>query len=119
MTAPKKPGSKSGGKTNKSVFMRVASHLSIAASRYLSKAVSDAVGSKEKPQHRRGCAANIRVPGMTPDQIVRAILAAGLVFDQVIKKFDRWVHISVPSQVDSIPRQLALVIDQHSKSLFV
>jgi hypothetical protein len=50
---------------------------------------------------------------------VRAILAAGLVFDQVIKKFDRWVHISVPSQVDSIPRQLALVIDQHSKSLFV
>jgi hypothetical protein len=81
--------------------------------------VSDAVGSKEKPQHRRGCAANIRVPGMTPDQIVRAILASGLVFDQVIKKFDRWVHISVPSQVDSIPRQLALVIDQHSKSLFV
>lgn len=84
-----------------------------------SKAVNDAVGSKDSSQHRTGCAADIRLPGMTPDQIVRAILADGLVFDQVIKEFDRWVHISVPSQAEGTPRQLALVIDQHSTSLFV
>ena len=65
---------------------------------YRSKAVNDAVGSRDSSQHRTGCAADIRVPGMTPDQVVRAILADGLVFDQVIKEFDRWVHISVTSR---------------------
>jgi uncharacterized protein YcbK (DUF882 family) len=70
----------------------------VVNSGYRSKAVNDAVGSKDSSQHRTGCAADIRVPGMTPDQVVRAILAAGLVFDQVIKEFDRWVHISVTSR---------------------
>ena len=36
------------------------------------KEVNDAVGSKDTSQHRIGCAADIRVPGMTPDEIGRA-----------------------------------------------
>ena len=36
-------------------------------SAFRSKAVNDAVGSKDTSQHRTGCAADIRVPGMTPD----------------------------------------------------
>ena len=59
------------------------------------KQVNDAVGSKDTSQHRLGCAADIRVPSLTPDQVVKAIMAAKLPFDQLIREFDRWTHISV------------------------
>jgi hypothetical protein len=76
------------------------------------KQVNDAVGSKDSSQHRVGCAADIRVPGMTPDQVVRAVVGSDLPFDQVIREFDRWTHISVPNTVDTAPRKQALIIDK-------
>jgi len=39
----------------------------IVNSAFRSKQVNDAVGSKDTSQHRIGCAADIRVPGMTPN----------------------------------------------------
>ena len=57
------------------------------------KQVNDAVGSKDSSQHRIGCAADIRVPAMTPDEVVKAIIASDLGYDQVIREFDRWTHI--------------------------
>ena len=81
-------------------------------SAFRSKAVNDAVGSKDTSQHRIGCAADIRVPGMTPDQVVRAIIASDLGFDQVIREFDRWTHISIPNQASGSPRKQALIIDK-------
>jgi zinc D-Ala-D-Ala carboxypeptidase len=81
-------------------------------SAFRSKQVNDAVGSKDSSQHRKGCAADIRVPGMTPDQVVRAVIAAGLPFDQIIREFDRWTHISVPNTEDAEPRGVALIIDK-------
>jgi zinc D-Ala-D-Ala carboxypeptidase len=76
------------------------------------KKVNDAVGSRDTSQHRIGCAADFRVPGMTPDQVVKAIVASGIGYDQVIREFDRWTHISVPSSVDTSPRKQALIIDK-------
>ena len=76
------------------------------------KAVNDAVGSKDSSQHRHGCAADIRVPGMTPDEVVRAVIAAGLPYDQIIREFDRWTHISIPNTEDAEPRGNALIIDK-------
>ena len=76
------------------------------------KQVNDAVGSKDTSQHRIGCAADIRVPGMTPDEVVRALIAADLPFDQIIREFDRWTHISVPSNPSDKPRKQALIIDK-------
>src|SRR5512137_2728941 len=64
-------------------------------SAFRSKKVNDAVGSKDTSQHRVGCAADFRVPGMTPDQVVKAIVDAGIGYDQVIREFDSWTHISV------------------------
>lgn len=81
-------------------------------SAFRSKAVNDAVGSKDTSQHRRGCAADIRVPGMTPDEVVKAIIAAQLPYDQVIREFDRWTHISVPNTPMDKPRHQALIIDK-------
>jgi hypothetical protein len=88
-------------------------------SAFRSKAVNDAVGSKDTSQHRIGCAADIRVPAMTPDQVVRAVIASDLGFDQVIREFDRWTHISVPNQAGGSPRKQALIIDKAGTRAFV
>ena len=81
-------------------------------SAFRSKKVNDAVGSKDTSQHRIGCAADIRVPGMTPDEVVRAVIASDLQFDQVIREFDRWTHISVPNGAGDKARRQALIIDK-------
>jgi len=87
-------------------------------SAFRSKAVNDAVGSKDTSQHRIGCAADLRVPGMTPDEVVRAVIASDLGFDQVIREFDRWTHISIPNESDHAPRKQALIIDKQGTRLF-
>jgi len=81
-------------------------------SAFRSKQVNDAVGSKDTSQHRIGCAADMRVPGMTPDEVVKAIIASGIGYDQIIREFDRWTHISVPNHPEDKPRQQALIIDK-------
>jgi putative chitinase len=87
-------------------------------SAFRSKAVNDAVGSKDSSQHRVGCAADLRVPGMTPDEVVKAIIGSGLPFDQVIREFDRWTHISVPNTPETNPRRQALIIDKMGTRLY-
>lgn len=82
------------------------------SSAFRSKAVNDAVGSKDTSQHRLGCAADFRVPGMTPDEVARVIIAAQLPFDQLIREFDSWTHISVVSELGVFPRRQALIIDR-------
>ena len=81
-------------------------------SAFRSEEVNRAVGSKDTSQHRRGCAADIRVPDMTPDEVVTAIMGSGLPYDQVIREFDRWTHVSIPNTEDSAPRSMALIIDK-------
>lgn len=87
-------------------------------SAFRSKAVNDAVGSKDTSQHRVGCAADIRVPGLTPDQVVKAVIASGLGYDQVIREFDRWTHISIPNEEARAPRKQALIIDKQGTRLY-
>ena len=81
-------------------------------SAFRSKQVNDAVGSKDSSQHRVGCACDIRVPGVTPDQVVKAVIAAKLPFDQLIREFDRWTHISIPNDPKGKPRGQTLIIDK-------
>jgi len=78
------------------------------------KALNDAVGSKDTSQHRTGFAADFRVPGMTPDEVVRAIIASGIGYDQIIREFDRWTHISIADN----PRKQALIIDKSGTRAF-
>ena len=82
------------------------------------KQVNDAVGSKDTSQHRLGCAADIRIPGMLPDEVVRAVIASGLPYDQIIREFDRWTHISVTNIAGASPRRQALIIDKTGTRLF-
>lgn len=79
------------------------------SSGYRSKAVNDSCGSRDSSQHRIGCAADIRVPGMAPDAVVRAVMASGLAYDQIIRELT-WTHISIPNS--GVPRKMALIIDR-------
>lgn len=83
-------------------------------SAFRSKAVNDAVGSKDTSQHRLGLAADFRVPGMAPDAVVRAIIAAKLPYDQIIREYDAWTHISINDK----PRRQALIIDKQGTRVF-
>ena len=87
-------------------------------SAFRNKQVNDAVGSKDSSQHRVGCAVDIRVPQLTPDQVVQAIIASGLPYDQVIREFDRWTHLSIPNTPDAAPRKQALIIDKTGTRLY-
>jgi uncharacterized protein YcbK (DUF882 family) len=84
----------------------------IVNSAFRSKQVNDAVGSRDTSQHRIGCAADIRVPGMTPDEVVKAVIQSGIGYDQIIREFDRWTHISVPNTAGGNPRRQSLIIDR-------
>jgi putative chitinase len=90
----------------------------IVNSAFRSAEVNRAVGSSDRSQHRRGCAADIRVKGMTPNEVVTAIINAGLKYDQVIREFDRWTHVSIPNEDDNEPRQMALIIDKQGTREF-
>ena len=87
-------------------------------SAFRSSAVNAAVGSKDTSQHRSGCAADIRVPGLTPDEVVRSVITAGLPYDQIIREFDAWTHISIPSFPSLPPRKMALIIDKAGTRTF-
>jgi hypothetical protein len=83
------------------------------------KQVNDAVGSKDTSQHRHGCAADFRVPSMTPDQVVRAVIAADLPYQQLIREFDRWTHISITNEENAEPKRQVLIIDKSGTRAFV
>jgi hypothetical protein len=87
-------------------------------SAFRSKQVNDAVGSKDTSQHRVGCAVDFRVPQLTPDEVVKAVIAAGLPYDQLIREFDRWTHISIPNTPETAPRRQVLIIDRTGTRLY-
>jgi hypothetical protein len=94
-------------------------------SAFRSKQVNDGVGSKDTSQHRVGCAADIRVPGMNPDEVCRAIIASDIQFDQLIREFYNpdskaggWTHISVPNTKEMTPRGQTLIIDKQGTRNF-
>ena len=85
---------------------------------YRSKSVNYAVGSKDTSKHRLGLAADFRVPGMSPQEVVGAIVASGIPYDQVIKEYDSWTHISIPALAHYCRRE-ALIIDKAGTRTFV
>jgi hypothetical protein len=87
-------------------------------SAFRSKPVNDAVGSRDTSQHRLGCAADIRVPGFTPKQVVQACIDAKIPFDQIIEEFDAWTHISVTNTPGATPRRQALIINRQGTRPF-
>ena len=80
-------------------------------SAYRSVAVNTLLGSKPTSQHCIGCAADIKVDGLTPELVIKAIVNSNIPYDQVIKEYDSWVHISIPAHNHEAARKQALIID--------
>jgi hypothetical protein len=55
---------------------------------------------------------------MTPDEVVKAIIDSDLKYDQIIREFDRWTHISIPNSIHNEPRKMALIIDKSGTRLY-
>jgi zinc D-Ala-D-Ala carboxypeptidase len=45
-------------------------------------------------QHMTGQAADIKINGMSPAEVVAFIIAENIEFDQLINEFDQWTHVS-------------------------
>lgn len=86
----------------------------IVNSGFRSEAVNNSVGSNNKSDHRRGCAADIRVPGMTPDEVTKAIINSSLPYQQVIREYDRWTHVAITTNESDVPRKSKMIIDKQT-----
>ena len=79
---------------------------------YRSPAVNEKLGSKPASDHCKGLAADFVCPSFgSPDEIVRAIMGSPIPYKQVIREFERWVHLAVPAPGEE-PRKQALIIDK-------
>lgn len=85
----------------------------IVTSGYRSPNINSAIGGSRNSQHMNGCAADIRAVGMTPDDLMMAVVGSKIQYDQLIREFDSWVHISVPNEPDAKPRMQRLIIDKN------
>lgn len=90
----------------------------IVTSGYRSPEVNLAIGSTNKSQHPLGCAADIKVHGMTPKQVVELCIKADIPYHQIIEEFGSWVHISVPNTPSETPKKQALIIDRNGTRSF-
>ena len=87
-------------------------------SAYRNPEVNAGIRGSKTSQHCFGTAADIRVAGMTPDQVVKRIISSTLPYDQVIREFSDpvrgggWTHVSIPNTVEGKPRKMALIIDK-------
>jgi uncharacterized protein YcbK (DUF882 family) len=88
-------------------------------SAYRGPEVNKHVGGSKNSQHMVGCAADIRVPGMSPNEVCKAIVASELQYDQLIREFDSWTHISITNEEGSTPRGQTLIIDRAGTRPFV
>jgi zinc D-Ala-D-Ala carboxypeptidase len=91
----------------------------LVSSGYRSPELNQAVGGSATSDHCKGLAADFICPSYgTPNDIIRAIAASGLSFKQVIREFDRWVHLSIPEEGQE-PRKQALIIDREGTRAYV
>jgi zinc D-Ala-D-Ala carboxypeptidase len=79
----------------------------IVSSGYRSPEVNKSVGGAADSAHVQGLAADINVPGMKPATLATLIKTSGIVFDQVVLEFDRWVHVGLS---ETAPRRELLTI---------
>ena len=84
----------------------------VVTSGYRSTAVNAGIGGSKTSQHMFGCAADIKGVRLSIDDMMKKIVASDIKYDQLIKEFNSWVHISVPNTSTAKPRMQKLIIDR-------
>lgn len=85
----------------------------IITSGYRSEALNKALGEASPTSaHMRALAADIRVTGMSPEELFQFIIKSGLEYDQVIQEYSSWVHIGLS---EGKPRNQKIRATRNSK----
>ena len=66
----------------------------IITSGYRCQKINSLAGGKTNSQHLKGEAADFKISGMNPNQIINIIKTTNIEYDQLINEYDKWVHIS-------------------------
>ena len=92
----------------------------VVLSGYRSPEVNAAVGGAKNSAHMRGQAADIIVPGMTPLDVCRAIVAWQLPFDQLIYEFGPggWTHVAVTPAGVSPRREVLTAVKEGGRTVY-
>lgn len=80
----------------------------VITSGYRGPAVNRLIGGSSTSAHMHGLAADIHVPGMSSDALMRHIHKLKLPVDQVIDEFGSWVHVGLTS-AGAAPRNQYLI----------
>lgn len=83
----------------------------VVSSGYRCPALNMAIGGSRTSAHMRGLAADFHVPGLTLAEAARRIVAAGIVFDQLIFE-GTWLHVGL-AEANATPRQEELTATFH------
>ncbi len=66
----------------------------IITSGFRCKKLNNEVNGAINSQHLKGQAADFKINGMKPFEIIEIIKKSDIVYDQLINEYDKWVHIS-------------------------
>lgn len=82
----------------------------LVTSGYRCPELNAACGGSSTSQHMFGQAADFYAPDFgTPKEVCEAIMAAGIIYDQLIWEYGDWVHMSQSAE----PRMMALTINEY------
>ena len=77
---------------------------------YRCSALNRAIGGATNSLHMRGLAADILCPQFgSPLDVCRAIVAAGIVTDQIIHEYGHWCHVAFPASGAPARRELLTI----------
>lgn len=66
----------------------------IISSGYRCERLNKAIGGAETSQHVKGQAADIKCFKLSVEEFYQLIKNSGIIYDQLIQEFDKWIHIS-------------------------
>lgn len=88
----------------------------LISSGYRCERLNLAIGGVSTSQHCKGQAADIKCPKLTVEALYQLIKQSGILYDQCIQEFDRWVHISYTAVGENRRQNLrAIKIDGQTK----
>lgn len=66
----------------------------IINSGYRCERLNEAIGGAKISQHVKGQAADIKCFKLSTEELYQLIKNSGIIYDQLIQEFDKWIHIS-------------------------